>query len=254
MEGDVRTQSLWIQCCRQRVVSLSASKLSFLVLVGITPPAWPDFLLGKGYITDSVVISSVIHLLEGLSTRNSVTNPCQYSVNTYIQPAAGPACSKIFILFSCWLFCFRFWVDLWFRAIYLKLLDISIRKKVPNFSRVIGWCNYISSIKACCRHALVDLCHKLLFCLLSWYTPSAIAVNISFVPPRLKFISICQVLLACLPWKESAMSKLSMVYVTEITTARTGTLLAAASAEEQRNWGAIKSEVHWQKSKGALTF
>lgn len=68
MEGDVRAQDL---CYRQRVFSLSASKPSFLALVR---PVWSGFPLGKGYITDSVVLLAVIHFQEGLSARDNVTN------------------------------------------------------------------------------------------------------------------------------------------------------------------------------------
>lgn len=121
MEGDVRAQDL---CYRQRVFSLSASKPSFLALVC---PAWSGFPLGRGYITDSVVLLAVIPFSRGFECKGqrnkSVNTSC-----TCIQPASGPACSQTLILFSCWSFCIRFWVDLWFGAIYSKLLGVSIKR------------------------------------------------------------------------------------------------------------------------------
>lgn len=53
--------------------------------------AW--FSSGKSCITDSVVVLSVVHVLEGLSARNEVSNLCHTSC-TCIQPAAAPACSQ----------------------------------------------------------------------------------------------------------------------------------------------------------------
>lgn len=130
MKGDVRAQDLWVQHCRQRVVSLLPN--SFLSFIGIILPAWPGFPLGKGYITGSAGVSSVIHLLEGLSARSHVTNLCQYFL--HLHPAS---CSQTLILFSPWLFFIRFWADLWCGAIYSKILGVSIRTKVPNFSWVV---------------------------------------------------------------------------------------------------------------------
>lgn len=75
------------QYFRQRLVSLSASKLFFSALIGIIPPAWSGFPLGKGCITDSLVL-----LFENPFARGF---ECEGQCNKSLSVLPAPASSQV---------------------------------------------------------------------------------------------------------------------------------------------------------------